>query len=325
MEGPNVNGVLFSNANQLGRILQSSGDSNNNNNSNYNTDVTAVDLLFRFSGIVILTIALLTYLCWGRLFRSRVDNDTSAQQNRSEAHIQVNFKSLLRKTTMKVGSKSLIRKEESSPELMAGDNILSGTDANSVVHDVELANSKPTPVAETKLDQEDTQEQSTFTNDRFDLSLPRQGLFPRSFFGSPAGTENMVLQLPEGNEDNGIRHEKVTGLGRLVPSTCAICLNSYQKGDRVSWSDSAECSHAFHTSCIVCYAETCSIKQQQQERNTGIAPTTKLVITVPCPLCRNTFVGCSVVRNTNSNEANNNEANNNETNNNETISNEDEQ
>ena len=45
----------------------------------------------------------------------------------------------------------------------------------------------------------------------------------------------------------GTGGEKVS---RRVDGTCALCLDEYQEGDTVLWSDS-ECSHVFHKECLV--------------------------------------------------------------------------
>jgi hypothetical protein len=37
-----------------------------------------------------------------------------------------------------------------------------------------------------------------------------------------------------------------TGGVRQVPNCCAVCLSSYEVGDRVVWSSNEECKHVFH-------------------------------------------------------------------------------
>lgn len=325
-------GLLSFNTKLLGRILQYSGDNDSHNASGdasmEGVETGSADSLASFFGILLLIFAI--SVCCGLRARRRVETGTSArqqgQQHRSDghqsaAHINVNFKSLLLKTTMEVCPKSLVRKEESSQDLTAGDEESSqdlaagdGTQSSSVVEDLELGGSEATAKAEKKEDQENAHELSKSTTNTttgtFRRSLSRQGLFPLTLLASTGrsissqsslvGTENIVLQLPKDADDSNIRPDRVNAHGRWVPSICAICLNSYKKGDLVSWSNSAACSHAYHTYCIVSYAETCSMKQQEQEHIAGSSTTSKLRITVPCPLCRNTFVDSTVVRNPNS-------------------------
>lgn len=57
---------------------------------------------------------------------------------------------------------------------------------------------------------------------------------------------------------------------RQVPNNCAICLSSYEIGDKVVWSSNEKCNHAFHVDCIVEWL----IKMQEG---------------TPCPCCRQEF------------------------------------
>ena len=57
---------------------------------------------------------------------------------------------------------------------------------------------------------------------------------------------------------------------REVPNNCAICLSSYEIGDKVVWSSNERCNHAFHEDCVVEWL----IKMQEG---------------TPCPCCRQEF------------------------------------
>ena len=57
---------------------------------------------------------------------------------------------------------------------------------------------------------------------------------------------------------------------RKVPNNCAICLSSYEIGDKVVWSSNETCHHAFHEDCILEWL----IKMQEG---------------TPCPCCRQEF------------------------------------
>uniref|UniRef100_A0A6V2DJT5 RING-type domain-containing protein n=1 Tax=Ditylum brightwellii TaxID=49249 RepID=A0A6V2DJT5_9STRA len=57
---------------------------------------------------------------------------------------------------------------------------------------------------------------------------------------------------------------------RVIPNCCAVCLCSYDVGDKLVWSSNLNCSHAFHEECIVDWL----IKMQEG---------------TPCPCCRQEF------------------------------------
>lgn len=64
--------------------------------------------------------------------------------------------------------------------------------------------------------------------------------------------------------------------GRIVPSSCAICLCPYSIDDEVSWSTKgSSCPHAFHTSCI---------KQWLSKKEEAL-----------CPCCRQQFVSVEIL------------------------------
>ena len=92
---------------------------------------------------------------------------------------------------------------------------------------------------------------------------------------------------------------------RPVSAVCAICLSPYQPGDSISWSPlSVDCRHAFHTHCIVPYAETCYTAQAQQQQQVSLDPWNSnpydsiahppVTVTVPCPCCRTPFLQHSI-------------------------------
>jgi hypothetical protein len=65
--------------------------------------------------------------------------------------------------------------------------------------------------------------------------------------------------------------------GRLVPNCCAICLGSYDEGDKVVWSSNQTCQHAFHKDCVVGWL----VKFQPE---------------TPCPCCRQEFTDLEKLR-----------------------------
>jgi hypothetical protein len=59
---------------------------------------------------------------------------------------------------------------------------------------------------------------------------------------------------------------------------CAICLDNYQEGETIVWSQDSECSHVYHKECFVDYLA--------RRRNPALEDN-------PCPTCRRNF--CKVI------------------------------
>jgi hypothetical protein len=78
-------------------------------------------------------------------------------------------------------------------------------------------------------------------------------------------------------EDFGILDLPRKHSPRAVPNACAICLEAYKPDETVVWSSNIDCSHAFHQDCILDYAVN----------------KLKVKDTVPCPCCRQDFMGLS--------------------------------
>ena len=177
------------------------------------------------------------------------------------------FKTLLSATTMQVKSTDLVMKKRDELNRNGGDD-------NSIEEDPELGDNNVQ--LDVKLAESDGRSESSVDTTE------------HSWVSSLA-ENNMVLQLPlNDHEDNNDDNNKLPNAGRLVPLTCAICLASYREGDSVSWSATPECCHAYHTSCIVHYAET-STKKQRHAREADNRNKRKDIV-VSCPLCRKAFV-----------------------------------
>jgi len=65
-------------------------------------------------------------------------------------------------------------------------------------------------------------------------------------------TDNTLLKLPNSNNDEN-NNNNTNEACRTVSGVCAICLSTYEEGDRVTWSPGSSCPHAFHTDCIVAW------------------------------------------------------------------------
>ena len=59
--------------------------------------------------------------------------------------------------------------------------------------------------------------------------------------GSNEEDDHRFLKLPVKNDDGSFRH---------VEGQCALCIDDYEVGDCVVWSD-LECSHAYHKECLL--------------------------------------------------------------------------
>jgi Ring finger domain len=94
--------------------------------------------------------------------------------------------------------------------------------------------------------------------------------------------ENDVEQgPPKENTDNSSGYlclRLATGLNRIVPNCCAICLGPYEVVESVVWSSNPECLHCFHEECVTNWF----IKMQDGS---------------PCPCCRQAFTNIEDERN----------------------------
>jgi hypothetical protein len=87
---------------------------------------------------------------------------------------------------------------------------------------------------------------------------------------------SIALEICE-EQDSGILDLPRKHYPRAVPNVCAICLEAYKTDETVVWSSNIDCSHAFHQDCIFDYL---IIKLKVKD-------------TLPCPCCRQDFMGLS--------------------------------
>lgn len=98
-----------------------------------------------------------------------------------------------------------------------------------------------------------------------------------SFYERGVPTARIRVPLP------GMRLEDSTEL-RVVSGDCAICLNSYQPEDQVTWSSNQACPHVFHKECMHKWTEKVS-STHEDDGHVGS--------TVSCPCCRQVFIDCT--------------------------------
>ncbi len=98
----------------------------------------------------------------------------------------------------------------------------------------------------------------------------------------PEKTESVTVN---NNQNQLLMTEK----RRSVPKFCAICLDEYEKNDRVCWSSNKECTHVFHEDCIQQWLMT-SGKKRSTNKYFSKHPTDKeLLENADCPCCRQDF------------------------------------
>lgn len=76
-----------------------------------------------------------------------------------------------------------------------------------------------------------------------------------------------VLKIPKAGQIHQCRDSSDL---RIVTTSCAICLSSYQLGDLIVWSSNFECPHVFHLECMTTW--------------------TKKQLSTLCPCCRQEYV-----------------------------------
>jgi len=86
--------------------------------------------------------------------------------------------------------------------------------------------------------------------------------------------DTMLLRLPSAKKSsNGDRKD-------LVSCVCAICLSPFRVDEQVSWSPHDACTHAFHTSCLMEYANASHADPRADDADDNV---------IACPLCRHPF------------------------------------
>ena len=112
-------------------------------------------------------------------------------------------------------------------------------------------------------------------------TLPEDGDI-EAMESQPEKTESVTV-------NNNPKQLPMTEKRRSVPKFCAICLDEYEKNDRVCWSSNKECTHVFHEDCIQHWLMT-SGKKRSANKYFSKHPTDKeLLENADCPCCRQDF------------------------------------
>jgi hypothetical protein len=79
---------------------------------------------------------------------------------------------------------------------------------------------------------------------------------------------------------------------RQVPIFCSICLSEYELSQSICWSNNHQCTHVFHTECMIQWLVTLGRKQSLNKRFTRYPTDRDLVgfYELQCPCCRQEFV-----------------------------------
>lgn len=115
--------------------------------------------------------------------------------------------------------------------------------------------------------------------------------------------ENGFISVPFPGEQCQGSPEDAQKSTRKAPNSCAICISSFEQGDRVTWSSNKECTHVFHESCIIDWLNSSGRRhlrrRRRQNQHEGVLnyandPLRKITrFPMPCPCCRQAFVFCS--------------------------------
>jgi len=100
-------------------------------------------------------------------------------------------------------------------------------------------------------------------------------------------TEILAIQ-PENNKPT-TRH---TQRRRQVPIFCSICLSEFDLHQQICWSSNPECTHAFHSDCMIQWLVALGRKHSTTKRFTSNPTERQLVehYELQCPCCRQEFV-----------------------------------
>jgi hypothetical protein len=79
---------------------------------------------------------------------------------------------------------------------------------------------------------------------------------------------------------------------RQVPIFCSICLSEYELSQSICWSNNHQCTHVFHTECMIQWLVTLGRKQSLNKRFTRYPKDIDLVgfYELQCPCSRQEFV-----------------------------------
>lgn len=84
---------------------------------------------------------------------------------------------------------------------------------------------------------------------------------------------------------------KVKGEKRSCPIFCAICLAEFEPSERVSWSSNPNCTHVFHSDCVVEWLVSLGRTKSKHVRFSEEPNEAQLLkYQLECPCCRQAFI-----------------------------------
>ena len=114
----------------------------------------------------------------------------------------------------------------------------------------------------------------------------------RNNHNSNKSSTEIVATQPE-----NIKATRHTQRRRQVPIFCSICLSEFNLHQQICWSSNPECTHVFHSDCMIQWLVALGRKHSTTKRFT-LHPTERQLVEhfeLQCPCCRQEFIKSAFV------------------------------